>query len=264
MSYILDALKRADAERERGHVPGLHSNAHGSTLAPSRLRRTGPLLWAGLGVAVTAPLVVWWLWPQSTVTPVVAAPTQSISQQVAMPKSAPGGMPEARPVLPPEPPPATPGNDNTPSGVAVGPNDAPRRPMPVSPGAITPALVDVAEPSKSVVEPHSALQNQNLKISANSSVAAGTFTHTATPEKMVAVPSASTTPTDLSEEFRRQLPPLQISGAVYSSNPSQRLLLVNGLVLPQGSNVAQDLVIDEIGPNSSILKFKGQRFRIKH
>ena len=25
MSYILDALKRADAERERGAVPGLHS-----------------------------------------------------------------------------------------------------------------------------------------------------------------------------------------------------------------------------------------------
>ena len=28
MSYILDALRRADAERERGKVPGLQSQQH--------------------------------------------------------------------------------------------------------------------------------------------------------------------------------------------------------------------------------------------
>ncbi|MEP7300699.1 MAG: hypothetical protein ABI699_04160, partial [Caldimonas sp.] len=30
MSYILDALRRADAERERGEVPGLHTQQFGA------------------------------------------------------------------------------------------------------------------------------------------------------------------------------------------------------------------------------------------
>ena len=42
MSYILDALQRADAERERGHVPGLKSQIvpPASRKAPARRRWT--------------------------------------------------------------------------------------------------------------------------------------------------------------------------------------------------------------------------------
>ena len=36
------------------------------------------------------------------------------------------------------------------------------------------------------------------------------------------------------EDLRRQIPAIKITGSVYSDNPSQRLLLVNGLVLNQG------------------------------
>ena len=34
MSYILDALRRADAERERGNVPGLHAQPMPAVTAP--------------------------------------------------------------------------------------------------------------------------------------------------------------------------------------------------------------------------------------
>ena len=52
MSYILDALRRADAERERGAVPGLHSQpvAAPETIA-TPARRRWPL---GLAVALAA------------------------------------------------------------------------------------------------------------------------------------------------------------------------------------------------------------------
>ena len=57
---------------------------------------------------------------------------------------------------------------------------------------------------------------------------------------------------------------MAISGAVYSENPAQRLLLVNGQVLNQGSQVAPDLTIVEIHSNNSEFNFRGTRFRMAH
>ena len=66
------------------------------------------------------------------------------------------------------------------------------------------------------------------------------------------------------EDFRRQLPPLAISGVVYSENPAQRLLLVNGQVLTQGSRVSPELTLDEIQPRASSFTFRGMRFKLSH
>jgi general secretion pathway protein B len=69
---------------------------------------------------------------------------------------------------------------------------------------------------------------------------------------------------DLSEDIRRQIPALNISGTVYSENPGQRLLLVNNLVLNQGSQAAPEIKLEEIGAKSSIFSFRGTRFRLAH
>lgn len=68
----------------------------------------------------------------------------------------------------------------------------------------------------------------------------------------------------LPEETRRQIPALAITGAVYSDNPSQRLLLVNGQVLPQGGAIAPDLTVEEIRGRSAIFSFRGTRFQVAH
>ena len=57
---------------------------------------------------------------------------------------------------------------------------------------------------------------------------------------------------------------MAISGAVYSDNPAQRLLLVNGQVLNQGNQVAPDLTVVEIRSNISEFSFRGIRFRLAH
>jgi general secretion pathway protein B len=81
-------------------------------------------------------------------------------------------------------------------------------------------------------------------------------------------PTANTAPAPLLSELpvdiRGQIPPLAISGSVYSDNPSQRLLLINGLVLPQGSQVAPDVTLVEILRGSSEFTFRGTRFRLAH
>ena len=67
MSYILDALRRADSERERGGVPSLHSKQVAATLADADAeddgdtRRRQPLLWAVIALSVVLAGVLAWL-----------------------------------------------------------------------------------------------------------------------------------------------------------------------------------------------------------
>jgi general secretion pathway protein B len=44
---------------------------------------------------------------------------------------------------------------------------------------------------------------------------------------------------DLPEDIRRTVPKLVVSGSVYSSNPAQRILIVNGQVLNEGATLAR-------------------------
>lgn len=74
MSYILDALRRADAERQQGQVPGLHAAPAGDVAAPTRPawpRVVGLLLLALLlGAAAAA-----WFWRAAPApAPAVVAP----------------------------------------------------------------------------------------------------------------------------------------------------------------------------------------------
>jgi len=69
---------------------------------------------------------------------------------------------------------------------------------------------------------------------------------------------------ELPDSLRRQIPPIAISGAVYSDNPAKRLLLVNNQVLGQGSQAAPGLRLEEIQPKSSVFSYRGTRFRLAH
>lgn len=84
-----------------------------------------------------------------------------------------------------------------------------------------------------------------------------------------AAPSQAATPavrllSDLPEDLRRQIPPLAITGSVYSANPDKRLLLVNNQVLAQGSLAAPEVTLVEIQAKSAVFSFRGTRFRVVH
>ena len=83
-------------------------------------------------------------------------------------------------------------------------------------------------------------------------------------EKVAPAPSAAPQPTEQGEDRRRQIPALNITGAVYSEVPAQRMLLVNGLVLKQGDSAAPDLILEEIGASASVFSYRGERFRVVH
>lgn len=226
MSYILDALKRADAERERGAVPGLHSQSLATPVALTPPGHRNALWLALAALAGTGALAVGaWLWS----TPPSQAPQGVEAARVAAPITMPVTTASAAVVA------------RLPVVVAVAP------PLVKSP-VIAPTAPPLA-PAKSAP-----------------AVKAVPSVETATPAAKASAPAPASIPwlSELPEELRRQIPALTITGAVYSETPANRLLLINNLVLSQGSLVAPEVTLEEIRPKSSVFTFKGTRFRLAH
>ena len=212
MSYILDALKRADTERARGAVPGLHTRqlaTPSDDTVPSGRSR----LWLAVAAAVALGGVGLWVWQ----TPVQAPVAVVLKPVVVQPSAVVSKPTAALPVIP--------------TTVKAG-----AKPMPATKSPVPPKPEVKPEPSVAVAAPAKA------------------------PATLAALPLLS----ELPEELRRQVPPLTITGAVYSENPAQRLLLVNNLVLTQGALAAPELTLEEIRPRSSVFSFRGTRFRVAH
>ena len=67
---------------------------------------------------------------------------------------------------------------------------------------------------------------------------------------------------ELPEEVRRAVPPLVVNGSVYSKNPADRFLIVNGQIVHESDTVAPNVVLEKIGPRSAVLGIHGHRFEI--
>ena len=65
---------------------------------------------------------------------------------------------------------------------------------------------------------------------------------------------------DLPESLNRQIPTINISAHVYSSNPLQRSIVINNNLLEEGDYVLDDLILQEITVDGAIFDFDGTRF----
>lgn len=157
MSYVLDALRRAESERHRGDLPGLHSQPLGAGAGPTPAAPGGAPRGALVGLAAAAALLLlalaaWWLLPRTaagehpetragiTTAPAAtpeAAASVSAASVSAVPQSAP--PPPAATALPPVPAPA-------PAPTPV-PTPVPATPVPATPAppAATPRLAELPE-----------------------------------------------------------------------------------------------------------------------
>lgn len=100
MSYILDALRRAEAERQRGAVPGLHAQPSVMALDDQPPRRRLLLVVVALAGALAAAAgLAWWLGRQA----VLAAREAPVGAAPEVVKTVPA--PESKPVVAPVPTP---------------------------------------------------------------------------------------------------------------------------------------------------------------
>jgi general secretion pathway protein B len=257
MSYILDALKRADAERERGAVPGLHAQQN-AALAAAPVARSRMRLWLITATVVTLSAIAagLWLWR----APADEASLASVQLAMVPPVvSTPAIAPVATPAPTPTP---TAAPVATPTAVALPTPGSASTPAPAvavqAPVATAPATAAVAVHR---AEPKAAPPQPVAKATAGAKAAtAAASPASSAPVAAPAVPLLG----ELPEDIRRQIPALVITGAVYSETPAQRLLLVNNQVLNQGSQAAPEVTLEEIRPKSSVFSFRGTRFRLTH
>ena len=232
MSYILDALKKADAERERNAVPGLHAQAAAGADDEAR-HAGGALTWlAGAALVVLAALAAWW-WMGRSTSPEGPVPMAANTPAVVV---SPPAQPAAPPIAVPAP-------------VVVPAPATAAAPMP-------PPTAQPATPPKVYVPPAPAVTPPVA--------AAPPTTATATAAPASAVDGRIPQLAELSPDLRRQLPPLAVGGSVYSAKPASRMVILNGQVLREGDSVIEGLVVERIGLKSSILSLRGTRFEIKH
>ena len=110
MSFILDALRRAEAERQRGGVPGLHdqpamapSGAAPSLAQADERGAMTPVLWSGAGLLLVAALTVAWWLGSGGVQPVAPTTAALPAKPPMVLQQAPAPRPDAPLVMPDQP-----------------------------------------------------------------------------------------------------------------------------------------------------------------
>jgi general secretion pathway protein B len=228
MSYILDALRKADAQRERDPARGIH--AQPVTLSVPE-DNSGPtsrfwLVACALvcGAAVLAVAMWWSGW--------LARPAALPSMATVVPAPAPAPAPSPTPATGP---------------VAANPAAPATEVLPAAPPAPPPLA---APPAREVPKP------------------APTVTAyppaTAYPPPDASAPARLLAQADLPADVQRDLPKLAISGGVYSPTPAQRLLIVNGQVLNEGLEAAPGVLLEQIRPKTAVFNFRGYRYGVPY
>jgi general secretion pathway protein B len=251
MSYILDALRRADAERERDPGRGIH--AHPVPLPAESARRTP--LWIAAGGAALVLLVAFVM---------LLRPSPRVSQHLNMP---PPNAPMSR-QQPPRSPVVTIAAEVSPPAPPAAPVVAPAAPAvaPAPAAPARPAAQPVAALAPATPVPAVAAEPAPMVVKA--------------PPVAAAVPAAAPTPApaaplagpaervlavaELPADVQRELPKLQISGGVHSDNAAQRMLIVGGHVVTEGAEAAPGVVLEQIRPKSAVLKFRGWRYSVQY
>jgi len=252
MSYILEALKKAQAERQLGSAPTIHAPAQSypTPAAGEGGKHRYVALAVGCGVLL-AGVALWWLRQdggqlRSAPTVVVAQaplstlPAPVVSAPAPAPVSAPAPVPALVPVPVPVPVPAP---VPVPVPAPVAKQVAPSRPVPVQESA--PAARRAAAPA------------QVREAPAPARVAAGPLAAVApAPEDSVR------TLQQLPEAIQREIPKVVFGGYIYSPDPAERLLLVDKMLRREGEEVAPGLVLERLLPKAAVMNYRGTRYRV--
>ena len=246
MSYILDALRKADAEREQGEPADplmMMPPAADPGAGPAGRGPTGTWVWLVAGAAIA--LATWLAWrllaqepqPASGATP--AAPAASVAPapvtasapppaQASAPASEPASAPVAAAASAPapaseaaaaEPPAAAASVAPAPAAKAAPP---PRKPRVSRPRPPAPEPAPEAAPAKAPIR----------------------------------------TLAELPDDLRRLVPAMTISGSVYAPQAENRMIVVNGRVLREGTAITPDLRLERIGRHSAEFSVRGLRFEM--
>ena len=230
MSYILEALKKSQAERQLGSAPSIHTMPIPTAL-PQQEREGRMQLYLAVGgvLLALAVAVLWWRQPVPTPASgtVASAPAVLVATPVTqppviiVPKAAPA------PIALPSPQPA-----------AVAPPPKPVNkpvPQPVSQPAPSPVATPAAVPAPVAVPAAS---------------------------DPAAVDDSVPLMAQLPEAVQRELPKVAFGGYMYSKNPADRLVLIDKLLRREGEEVAPGLILEQLQRRAAVMNYRGTRYRV--
>jgi general secretion pathway protein B len=302
MSYILDALKKAERERHLTKVPTVNT-VH----RISWDRRRPVWLWIAVAaVLANVAVLIWILRPEpprekgmaSTGVPAASTPiAPTVPQAPGVPADRPivASQPDKATVTetaPPSEPPSTPRPAVSPHApVAQRPSvaqqpprlEATPEPAPKRVEAKRAPSVPVAPPAPSreptrtktglaPIAPPGAVPEQSGVPPAPSRAVA------ATPEKPAAPPasasisakpaerSAGPLPTlqDMTAAEQEAMPKLSLQVLVYSEVPAERMVFINNQKYVEGQSIEGKVAVESIVPDGAILSYQGKRFKLHH
>jgi general secretion pathway protein B len=257
MSYILDALRKADAQRERDPARGIHAQPVREPLADPAVRRGYRFgLWLAGAAGLVAIASAGWYLSRGSAPGRVAPPPAEVALVappavvVAPPVSTPAAA-----VMPPPPP------------VVIAPPAAPvKSPPAASPPAAAAAVkappaamtAPVAKPAEAPAQSFAAASTPRI----SATIRTAPTQPLAPASAPVAVAAAAVAEPPPIAGLPADAPKLAISGGVYSANAAQRMLIVNGQVFNEGGEVSAGVVLEEIKPKAAILRFRGSRYTV--
>jgi general secretion pathway protein B len=246
MSYILDALKKAESERKLGSVPTMYAQAP-NAIAPTDghgWHKWLPWVLAGttLGMLIIG---LAWLQPwQSQVQTMRNVPAEAPAVTTIAPATVENPMaiaPEAAKEVKPEP-------AVTASSIAAPSTQRPAKP---------------AQPTTPVL-PASPVAEKVPQVATGSSVAKVA----SAPIREKESPNVSSeesqvgTPRDLPPNIQAELPAIVVNGYIYAKNPADRSVLINQRLLHEGDQITPELVLEKMLSKGAILNYKGYRYRV--
>ena len=294
MSYILDALQKADQKRQRDSVPDLQT-VH----SPGPPKKRKSPLWPWLLMAAFMINVVLLILllpgrrhdniltvspPAEINNPVDSRPsveenrtTDGRTARNPLSKSTTGAAVVGGESIPAAGPTAIPADTDTLPAVnpVTGPSTIQE---PTSSIPVAAANVSLANRPESLNQPDDMYEEKippTRDDAMTSSVVPESLTDITEPEgeqAAVEIPPsiARIKPENeipllasLPRSLREAIPELTISFHAYTQNPATRLVSINGRIIRQGQEVAPKLTLEEITAKGVIFNYKGDRFRME-
>jgi general secretion pathway protein B len=227
MSFILDALKKSESERNRKSGPVLMD------MRIARPRRRLPVwVWIIAAVLLANLLLLGYVLFRGPAPQQAAVTPGQDATAPAAPAAAGASTPQPAPLV-------------------IGPGAPGALPSPTLPAMQPPSAGGVIRQSNELVSPTSSDSSQgvNTPLSAQPS----------------AISSAQDEDIPGDEDLRATgvtLPQLRLNLHVYDANPANRFVLLNSARLGEGQESPDGVRVERIGPDSVILSWHGRRFRM--
>lgn len=237
MSYILEALKKAQAERAHGAVPGVDAQPVPTIVPRAPVSMQTWVITVLVLLALCAAL--FWLGPWTRQEPALPAGAARAPEAVVAPARVASTSPPQTASTPPAPKAVT-----VPDPVVkAAPAPAPAKPIrklgeraPGEPAAVGPPQAPAPAPA---------------------AAPAPAVTPAPAPERIALLQ-------ELPAQIQREIPALAINGYIYASNPADRSVLINNRLRREGDTLADGFVLEKLLPREMVLNYRGYRYRVSY